>query len=282
MAARMGVDEAWVELAHALADASAPVVRRYFRQRTLAVDAKGDASPVTVADREAERVMREVIRERAPAHGIYGEEGGLEVPRGGAGAPVEYVWVLDPIDGTRSFITGRPVFGTLIALVEAASGEPVIGVISQPILGERWVGVRGRATEFNGAPCAVRECADLGDAYLFATTPHMFEGDAEAKFARLRDAAHTPLYGCDCYAYGLLASGHCDVVCEADLKPYDYLAHVPIIQGAGGVVTGWKGEPLRWKPPADGDVAKSLEATTDRVLASGDPAVHRRALQLLA
>jgi len=273
------VEERWVTLAHALADVAAPVVQRYFRQRTLAVDAKGDASPVTVADRECERAMRELIRKEAPEHGVYGEEAGLELP---SSSGVEYVWVLDPIDGTRSFITGRPVFGTLIALVEARSGEPVVGVISQPILGERWVGVKGRGTTFNGAPCAVRPCGDIGDAYVFATTPHMFEGDAEARWGRVRDAARTPLYGCDCYAYGLLASGHVDVVCEADLKPYDYLAHVPIIEGAGGVVTGWRGEPLRWTPPGDGDVAASLLGTTDRVIASGDAGVHRRALELLA
>jgi inositol-phosphate phosphatase/L-galactose 1-phosphate phosphatase/histidinol-phosphatase len=218
-------------LAHALADAAAAVTTRYFRARSLPVDAKSDASPVTAADREAEAAMRALLAERAPAHAVFGEEAGFS-----GSADAEYMWVLDPIDGTKSFITGKPVFGTLVALLHR--GAPVLGLLDQPVTRERWAGAAGAATTLNGAPVAVRPCADLADAYLYATTPHMFAGATEVSFNRVRDAVRIPLYGCDCYAYGLLAAGHVDLVVEADLKPYDYLALAPIVAGAGGCITG--------------------------------------------
>jgi inositol-phosphate phosphatase/L-galactose 1-phosphate phosphatase/histidinol-phosphatase len=254
------VDEA-LALAHELANLAAAVQKRYFRA-SVTVEAKADLSPVTIADREAEAVMRAAIRRRFPGHGILGEEHGSEA------TDAEHVWVLDPIDGTRSFITGRPLFGTLIALLEA--GRPVLGVIDHALLGERWVGVAGRPTTHNGTPVRVRPCAALGDAVLLATHPRMFAaGPERAAFERVEAAARLSLYGSDCYAYGLLALGTADLVVEAAMQPFDYLALVPVVEGAGGRVTGWAGEPL-------GIVSAG------RVLAAGDARLHAAARALLA
>lgn len=250
-----------VRLAERMADAARPVVMRFFRTSALAIDAKADASPVTVADREAEAAMRRMIAEAFPEHGVVGEEHGATRP------DAEYVWVLDPIDGTKSFVTGKPLFGTLIALLHRH--RPVIGVIDMPALGERWVGVDGEATRFNGAPARARACPGLPSAWLYATSPHMFQGrDAEA-FQRLGGRCRAILYGADCYAYGLLANGTVDLVCEAAMQPYDYCALVPIVSGAGGVITDWAGGELTLD--SDG-----------RVLAAGDPGLHAAAREVLA
>ncbi len=253
------VPDQFVALAAALADAAGAVVRRYFRT-PFAVDAKADATPVTIADREAERAMRALIAARAPGHGIVGEEEGRE------NADAEYVWVLDPIDGTKSFISGKPMFGTLVALVR--DGAPVIGIIDQPVSRERWAGVAGRPATFNGAPCRTRACAALAAATLNATTPEMFpEGDAQ-RYARLARAVRHALWGGDCYGYGLLASGHIDMVVEAGLKPYDFCALAPIVEGAGGRMTDWSGAPLTL-------------ASDGRVIAAGDPRLVAPALAAL-
>lgn len=249
----------FMDLADRVADAAGEVLKRQFRT-PLAIEAKSDESPVTRADRDAERAMRALIEDAYPYHGVLGEE--FEPVNPGA----EFTWVLDPIDGTKSFITGKPLFGTLVAL--AHEGEPVLGIIDQPVLRERWRGARGIPATFNGAPARVRACDDLADAFLYATSPHMFEGaDAEA-FARLRERVRHPLYGCDCYAYGLLASGHVDLVVEASLQPYDYAALVPVVEGAEGIISDWAGEPLTL-------------ASGGRVIAAGDAAIHARALDLL-
>lgn len=177
-------------------------------------------------------------------------------------------------DGTKSYITGKPLWGTLIALVHVPSGTPVLGVIDQPILGERWVGVVGQPTTLNGTPCAVRACAELSAAYLYSTTPLMFDARTKPAYDALAAAVRIPLYGCDCYAYGLLALGLCDLVVEADLKPYDFMALVPIVEGAGGVMSDWLGEPLRWRP------SDSAECRGE-VVAAGDTAAHAAAVALL-
>lgn len=251
---------ALADLAGRLADAAGAVAMRYFRGR-LAVDAKLDATPVTIADREAETAMRAIIEAECPDHGILGEE------HGRARTDAETVWVLDPIDGTMSFVIGKPLFGNLIALVHR--GRPVVGVINCPALGERWVGVAGRPTTLNGEPVHTRACPDLADAWLATTTPDMFVGaDADA-FARLRGAVCHTVYGGDCHSYGLLASGNLDLVAEANMQPYDYMALVPVVAGAGGVVTDWRGAPLTLE--SDG-----------RVLAAGNAALHAAAQRLLA
>eukprot|EP00197_Chlamydomonas_leiostraca_P008919 CAMPEP_0202867762 /NCGR_PEP_ID=MMETSP1391-20130828/9609_1 /ASSEMBLY_ACC=CAM_ASM_000867 /TAXON_ID=1034604 /ORGANISM="Chlamydomonas leiostraca, Strain SAG 11-49" /LENGTH=291 /DNA_ID=CAMNT_0049547825 /DNA_START=210 /DNA_END=1085 /DNA_ORIENTATION=+ len=266
-------NESHIELAHALADAAARITRQYFRA-PFDVETKKDASPVTIADKQAEVAMREVLAQRAPDHGVFGEEHGIKQ---GSGAGADFMWVLDPIDGTKSFITGKPLFGTLISLVY--KGTPILGIIDQPILRERWVGVLGRQSTLNGAPIRTRACADISNAYLYATTPHMFAGATEAAFNRVRDSVKIPMYGCDCYAYGLLAAGHADIVCEADLKPYDYMALIPIIKGAGGTVTDWVGHELQWWPAAG---STQPTAFPGEVLAAGDKRAHAQAVAKLA
>lgn len=249
----------FVALAEELADAARPVIRKYFRT-PVAVDDKDDASPVTIADREVEAAMRALIRTRFPDHGILGEEHGRE------NVDAEYVWVLDPIDGTKAFITGKPSFGTLIALCRR--GIPILGIIDQAILNERWLGAVGRPTTLNGAPARVRACDDLKKAYAYTTGPEHFDAASLPAWNRIAARVKQPRYGCDCYAYALLASGFVDLVLEAGLKPYDYSALVPVIEGAGGIVTDWTGAPVTMH--SDG-----------RVVAAGDTRVHAQALEVI-
>ena len=219
-----------VALAHRMAEASGEVIRDYFRA-PLEIVTKDDASPVTAADREAEAAIRKIIEGAHPDHGIIGEEFGA------ARADAEFVWVLDPIDGTRSFIVGKPLFGTLIALLHDRA--PILGIIDQPVTGERWVGVAGRPTTLNGAPVRTRACPDLSAAALFTSGPERFEGAEVAAFERLRDAVGMTQYSADCYATALLATGCVDLVIESGLKVYDYVALVPVVLGAGGRITEW-------------------------------------------
>lgn len=256
----MSVPTELVSLANSLADAARPIVARYFRT-PVAIDDKSDASPVTVADREAETAMRALLTKHVPEHGVFGEEHGAER------TDADYVWVLDPIDGTKAFITGLPVFGTLIALLRR--GVPVLGVIDQPILGERWVGVEGRQSTLNGRPIAVRPCPALDRAYMYSTAPIMFPGALEKKHTALTQRVKLFRWGGDCYAYGLLAAGHVDLVVENDLKLYDFAALAPVIAGAGGLITDWRGQPLGMH--SDGSV-----------LAAGDTALHRAAMDVLS
>ncbi len=255
------VSAARIALAEALADAARAVISGHFR-RPLAVDDKSDLTPVTVADRAAEAAMRQLIEKRFPDDGIIGEE------HGSIRGEAEHVWVLDPIDGTKSFISGIPLFGTLIAL--ARRGRPVLGIIDQPILGERWLGVAGRGTLLNGAPVRSRRCAALERATLFCTAPElMFQGEDAAGFARLRGAVKLFRAGADCYAYAQLAGGFIDLVVEGQLKPYDFCALAPVIEGAGGTITDWQG--------------RALDLGSDgRVVACGDPALAAPARALLA
>ncbi|MBV9686783.1 MAG: histidinol-phosphatase, partial [Alphaproteobacteria bacterium] len=220
--------DAYAAFAATLADAAGEIIRPYFR-KPLAVDDKPDLSPVTVADRAAEEVMRSLIESRFPEHGIVGEEFGR------IRDDAEFVWVLDPIDGTKSFISAVPLFGTLIALTR--DRRPILGIIDQPISRERWVGVAGRTTSFNGAVVHSRACSALATATLFATTPDMFKGADADTFARVSTAVKLTRFGADCYAHGLVASGFIDLVLEAGLKPYDFCAMVPIVEGAGGIAT---------------------------------------------
>ena len=255
------MDQAWVEAAEAAADAAGAVVRPYFRQGVVA-ETKGDDSPVTVADRAAEVAMRAVLAERCPGHGVLGEEFGLE--RGES----RYRWVLDPIDGTRAFITGRPMFGTLVALLE--DGVPVLGVIDQPVSGERWVGVAGRETVFRGGygRVGVRACGDLARAELSAQAPEVYDAGETVRWRRLQAATRRTSWGGDCYAYGLIALGGIDVIADAGLKTWDWAALVPVVEGAGGRMTDWDGAALR-------------EGCGGRVLAVGDPALQAPAMALL-
>jgi inositol-phosphate phosphatase/L-galactose 1-phosphate phosphatase/histidinol-phosphatase len=249
----------FIALASDLADAAGAAIRPYFRT-PLRVDDKPDLTPVTAADRAAEEAMRELIERRFPTHGIIGEEFGR------VREDAEFVWVLDPIDGTKSFVSGVPLFGTLIALTRA--GRPILGVIDQPISRERWLGAAGRPSSLNGAPIRCRACRGLAAATLFATTPEMFRGADAGGFGRVSAAVKLTRFGADCYAYGLLAAGFVDLVLEASLKPYDFCAVVPIVEGAGGIATDWRGRALGLG--SDG-----------RVLIAGDRRTHEAALALL-
>ncbi|MEE9302113.1 MAG: histidinol-phosphatase [Alphaproteobacteria bacterium] len=249
----------FVAFAEGLAETSGEILRRYFRA-PFEIDDKPDASPVTPADREAESRMREIIAATYPEHGVCGEEF----------APVrldaEFVWMIDPLDGTKSFITGKPLFGTLIGLLHR--GRPVVGIIDHPALGERWVGGVGQPTAFNGARVGVRACASLAKAVLYTTTYETFEGADREAFDRARKAVRLPMYGGDCYAYGLIASGFVDLIIETDHGPDDFFPLVPVIENAGGLMTDWLGAALTME--SDG-----------RVVAAGDEKVHAEALALL-
>lgn len=239
-------------LANRLAEAAGAAIRPLFRG-TWSEEQKADRSFVTEADRAAEAAMRAILESECPDDGIQGEEYGLR------NEPAARRWVLDPIDGTTSFIAGRPIFGTLIALIE--NGWPVLGVIDQPVLGERWVGMVGQGTTFNGQPVRTAPRRELGDAVLATTSPHLFAGHEVDHFMALAKAVaeRKIIWGGDCYNYGLLASGHVDVVCEAGLKLHDFAALVPVVEGAGGTMCDWNGEPLHAE-------------STGEVLAIGDPA----------
>jgi histidinol phosphatase-like enzyme (inositol monophosphatase family) len=253
------VEPRLVALANALADVARPISARYFRTQ-VTIDDKSDRSPVTIADREAETAMRDLLARHVPDHGVFGEE------HGAVRTDAEYVWVLDPIDGTKAFITGLPIFGTLVALLHR--GTPVLGIIDQPILKERWLGVDGQRSTFNGQPISVRVCDALAKAYMYSTAPIMFPGPYEKPHEALTKKVKLFRWGGDCYAYGLLASGHVDLVVEASLKLYDFAALVPVVKGAGGLITDWRGRPLDMH--SDGSV-----------LAAGDPATHRAAMKVL-
>ncbi len=237
-------------LAQRLADAAGEAIRPFFRAR-YEMDFKSDDSPVTQADRAAEAAMREILEKERPADGIIGEEYGVEREE------AERVWVLDPIDGTRSFIAGRPIFGTLIGLTQA--GWPVLGIIDQPISGERWAGLTGQATTLNGAPVSSRRCRQLSDAIVASTGPQYFPGCTGEHFSLLARDCRDTVWGGDCYNYALLASGHVDLVVEAGLKLHDLAALVPVVEGAGGRMCDWNGDPLTHD--SDGNV-----------IALGDPA----------
>jgi len=248
-----------VAFAERLADEAGAVIRRYFRS-DVEVVAKEDLSPVTIADREAEATMRRLIGDKYPDHGVIGEEHGADRP----GA--SHVWVIDPIDGTKGFTCGRPLFGTLIALCR--DGIPVLGIVDHPALRERWVGAIGHPTRFCGTAVHTRKGRSLADAVLFASSPHMFRPRSAPGFERVRTATRFVQYGSDCYHYGIVASGHGDIVIEADMSIYDYLAAVPVIEGAGGVMTDWAGERL-------------TIASGDAVVAAGDRPLLDATLALL-
>ena len=254
--------EAYIALGHRLAEAARAVIRPLFRSR-VAIDEKSDLSPVTVADREAEAALRKLIAADFPEHGVVGEEYGSDR------AEADFVWVLDPVDGTKRFITANPLFGTLIALLQ--EGRPILGIIDMPMLAERWVGASGQATRRHTAQgvteARVRACPALSEATLMASSPHMFKEDF-GRFERVRKASKMPLYGGDCYNYGLLADGFTDLIVEATMGPYDFLPLVPVVTGAGGSITDWQGEALGLS--SDG-----------RVLAAGDKRVQEEAISLL-
>ena len=241
-----------IALAHRLADAARDAIRPHWRE-PVAAERKADATPVTIADHNAEEAMRRILTAEVPQDGINGEEFGVTEGRSGR------QWVLDPVDGTCAFLAGRPTFGTLIALV--IDGFPVLGMIDQPILGERWLGVAGHPTTLNGKPVETRPCCELADATLATTGPQYFtQAEGEQFMALAQKCDHKRMImGGDCYNYALLATGFVDVVLESGLKLHDFAALVPVVEGAGGTMCDWNGEPLH--AGSDG-----------HVIALGDPA----------
>lgn len=250
----------FIPFVQTLADLSGQIIRAHFRT-PLTIEAKPDTSPVTLADRAVEQAIRKQITMTYPQHGIYGEEMGT------LNTQAEYVWVIDPIDGTKAFMTGKPLFGTLIALLY--QGKPILGVLDNPILRERWIGGYHVPTTLNGQAVQVRSCPTIEQSTLYATTPDMFKGQTKDLFAAIHDKVRYPLFGGDCYAYGLLACGFVDLVVEASLSPYDYCALVPIIENAGGIMTDWTGQTLGLH--SDG-----------RVIAAGDKKTYAQALKILS
>ncbi|MGB0718948.1 MAG: inositol monophosphatase family protein [Bdellovibrionales bacterium] len=253
-------------LANRLADRAGEIVRQYFR-RPFDVETKSDNSPVTIADRAVEKALRETIEAERPEDGIYGEEFGIK--EGSSG----YTWVLDPIDGTKSFVIGRATFGTLIALCKG--GVPVLGVIDQPIMKERWIGVAGKPTTYTNAhlggefidrPVRCAACPSLEAARIGSTTPAMFS-DVGPVYKNFNEGRF--YWGGDCYQYGLMALGFVDVILEANMQPYDYLALVPVIEGAGGYISDFDGRPL------------SLSSGESTVVACGHPALWPQIRALL-
>lgn len=259
----MRVAESDILFAHKLADAAGEVIRPYFRV-PLAVDDKGAAKgchfdPVTVADKGAEAAIRALLKAERPQDGILGEEYGAEPGSSGRN------WVIDPIDGTRAFITGQPLWGTLIALTEG--DQPVLGMIDQPVLGERFLGTCDDACLMqNGRKAALktRACMELRDAIVMTTHPwDYFSADEAAAFRRVADAARMSRFGGDCYAYAALAMGYVDVVIETGLQPWDIDAVIPVVLGAGGAIGNWQGGPCVHGGPV---VAAATVALRDEVL----------------
>lgn len=245
-----------------LADISGSVIRNYYRQE-FALEAKSKGDPVTEADKKTEEALRKHIAAKYPDDGIEGEEFGIK--KGISGR----VWVIDPIDGTRAFTVGRATFTTVIGLCD--NGVPVAGLIDQPIIGDRWIGAQNNPTFFKGRPASTRDCPDIAVSRLILTSPDQFKTDHEKSvYRKVSDATGFQIYGGDCYAYGLLASGFADVVLEAGLKAHDIMGLVAVIKGAGGVITDWQGRHI------------TLDNCTGQTLAAGDAKIHQRLLALIA
>jgi inositol-phosphate phosphatase/L-galactose 1-phosphate phosphatase/histidinol-phosphatase len=249
----------FLAFANRLADAAGEVHRRWYRKNPP-MEIKPDGSPVTVADKETERVLRGLIDKAYPGHGVVGEE----YPPERAGA--EFVWVFDPVDGTKDFVSGKPVFGSLIAL--ARSGKPILGVIDQAIVGDRWLGADGHGTTLNGTRVACRACGSIAEAIVSTSGPGDYARKADPALARVRKGARWLRFGADCVNYGLLAAGLMDVVADAGLAPHDFAALEAVVRNAGGTFTDWSGAAITLR--SDG-----------RVLAAGDGAVHAEALTRL-
>lgn len=251
------LDEIITTLREAL-DLASGICRRYFR-KPVPFDIKADASPVTLADHEAEQAIRELLRQRYPEHGIFGEEQGHQ-------SGCDGTWVIDPIDGTKSFLLGNPLFGCLVGYVEA--DRAVAGGLAMPALNEIWIAADGRPTELNGAVMRTRQCTELSRASLLTSSPDFFEPEEYARFEAVSGRVRYRRFGGDCYTYAMLAGGWCDLVVESSLHPFDILPLVPIVEGAGGVVTDWSGNAL------------GLDCGP-RVIAAATPELHAAALEIL-
>jgi inositol-phosphate phosphatase / L-galactose 1-phosphate phosphatase / histidinol-phosphatase len=250
---------AFAESAELMAMAAGENIRKGMQQ-SFHTEFKGDGSPVTDVDKSTEDCIREIITERYPDHGIRGEEREAVAP------DAEFVWLIDPIDGTLPFLAGIPVFGTLIALVH--EDIPIIGIIDMPMTGERWVGRDGLETLRNGSPVRTRQCDDLSTALLSTSNPDYYLGEDSKALDKMRDATKITVYGGSCMAYAQIATGRIDVGMDVQFDIHDYLPFLPIIQGAGGIITNWQGDRLSAK-------------ASDKILAAGDIRSHEQALVIL-
>ena len=255
------MDRKRLALTEQMANSARRIALTHWR-RGLDIENKADATPVTIADRTIETKMRAMISEAEPGAAVLGEEFGSDATAAGQSE----LWVLDPIDGTGAFVTGSPLFGSLIGFV--ADGVPVLGVIEAPALGERWTALRGEGTFLNGERCATSGIVDLSEAALGSTSPMVFSEAERTTFFELSRRVALTRFGGDCYAYALVASGHLDLVVEAGLQPYDYLPLVSVLEEAGGVITDWSGAPLTLN-------------SGGRVIASATRALHAQALEIL-
>jgi len=250
--------EEFLTFANTLADLARPITLGFFRQ-PLDIENKADTSPVTIADKNTELALQQAILEQYPGHGVSGEE------HGDVNADKALVWIIDPIDGTKSFVSGIPLFGTLIGLMH--HGQPVLGLADIPALNERWSGSSVLGSNYNGSPCHTGG-TELADARLYCTTPDMLNHGQQQQFAALTSKCRFRGFGGDCYNYTRLASGDIDIVMEADLKPCDILPLVPIIEGAGGVITDFNGHALTMH-------------NYRSALAAANPGLHQQALSTI-
>ncbi len=242
-----------------MADASGQLIREK-RYADFQTEIKDDGSPVTSVDQAVELRIRDIITEHHPDHGIVGEEHDDVAPDS------EFVWVIDPIDGTLPFLAGFPVFGTLISLMH--NEKPVLGVIDMPMTHERWVGGGNLQTLRNGEPVHVRSCDDISDALMSTSNPDFYDDGSAPALARMKQATKLNVYGGSCMAYAQIASGRIDIGMDVQFDIYDFLALVPVIAGAGGVITDWDGNQLN-------------AHSGDRFVAAGDKRVHDQALNIL-
>ncbi|MBY6059471.1 inositol monophosphatase family protein [Leisingera daeponensis] len=247
--------------AHALliAELASETARGFFRGR-LGIEFKEDESPVTQADKAVEAEVRAYLEQNFPGHGILGEEHGF------AGTDRDDVWIIDPIDGTRSFLSGHPLFGFLLGFLQG--GQPQLGVIGMPALGETFLGLRGQGATLNGKPIYVSGQTRLDQSVLYVNEGDKIHHDHPGLFARLMRAGQTRRFSYDCYPHALLAAGHVDAVVDYDLQPYDYLPVSMVVEAAGGVITDWQGKPLGLE--SDG-----------RVAAAATPRLHTELLALI-
>ena len=255
------VSDKHVKVAIQAADAAREITLKYFRQ-PLEIIQKLDDSPVTIADRETEHLIRDIIETAFPDHGFYGEETGqTDIDK-------DWTWVVDPIDGTASFSTGKPTFGTLISL--CYQGKPQLGIIDHAALDDRWIGIKGKQTTFNGTPVQTNpNNTELANATAYSTSPRMFTEEILSRYQAVANQCKFNIFGADCMGYGLLASGFTDLVIEADLQPYDFMALAPVVEGAGGVISDWEGKEVTLK-------------TGDQILASANLQLHQAAITVLA
>ncbi len=250
----------FIQTALEITDQASEIPRRYFRA-SLDIDHKHDESPVTVADRETEQFIREALKSKFPEHAIFGEEFGREITGS------DYEWIIDPIDGTRSFVSGLPLYGMLLSLLK--SGEPVLGIVRMPQLDEYYVGHDGRATANGSTFLSTSSVRDMDNAIVYVNEAEKIAVNHPGLFTRLCSAGRVGRTGYDCYPHALLAAGHVDLVIDFDLKPYDYFALVPVVEGAGGIITDWQGRNLDFQ--SDGQVISAATAE-----------LHRQDLDLIA